>query len=589
MTEQSSSKAMMPRRNQSSTAVGRCISFCARLSSSHVICSMFVLCFFGVTFAFMPTSMTHTPRSIQVIEGKKQSTGRLTLSSKSNDDNEERDVKQPHIVILGGGFGGVNTALTLPTLPWSDKGSGELIKPKITLIDKSERFVFLPLLYELCVEDASLDEVAPTFKSLLDGAGDNGLASLLGLPDLSQALQVFSARKSDAEESDRCDASFLQAQVEGIDVQNQKVVLSKSSDGSIETIDYDALVIATGSELALDAIPGASEYALPFYTVDQALELKRRLALLDTYLDTAVNDEDENDRKQKVNVVVVGGGYSGVELALNLVDRFGSFGEDDVQVNLVHRGNQVLEYATEHNRNTGLDRLKSAGVNVMTSTSVVEVLPCVDNDIAETKDTSALKKQECMLKLSSNGEEETIATTLLLWTAGATPTSDRNTPGIRNSVLPRDAMGRILTSPTLNVPEHPNVFAIGDCSRPKKVPYPGTAQVAIQMATVAAWNVYATLTYGSKDNGQASKLLPFKFLNLGEMMTLGNDDATISTLGGRVELSGPAASWLRRWIYAVRMPTPKQAVVAAVDGTGRKLARGAVGSKRRKSKPVDWK
>mmetsp|Transcript_8583 Transcript_8583/g.15159 ORF Transcript_8583/g.15159 Transcript_8583/m.15159 type:complete len:580 (+) Transcript_8583:67-1806(+) len=554
-----------------------------------IACGMILCCLLPVASAFSPTIFTRIPRSFQTFDqkGRKQS---HVLRSSNNDDNEEGS-KQPHIVIVGGGFGGVNTALTLPTLPWLDN-NGESMKPKITLIDKSERFVFLPLLYELCVEDASLDEVAPTYKSLLDGAsGISGFAS--GLPDLAGAFQLFSGEQKEEEESDDgCEVSFLQAQVEGIDVQKQQVVLSKSADGSIETIDYDALVIATGSEISLDAIPGASEYALPFYTVEQALELKRRLALLDTYL-----EDNTTDQKQPVNVVVVGGGYSGVELALNLVDRSGAY--DNVEVSLVHRGEQILQYATEHNRNTGLDRLKSAGVNVMTSTGVVEVLPSYEAG----SHGSTLKKHQCVVKLSTKSnddntseEKETslLPTTLLLWTAGATPTSDRNT-GIRNSILPRDRMGRILTSSKLNVPEYPNVFAIGDCSRSKKVPYPGTAQVAIQQATVAAYNVYETLTSENASNRKGgnvkkeSKLLPFKFLNLGEMMTLGTDDATISSLGGRVELSGPAASWLRRWIYAVRMPTAKQGVRAAVDGTGRKLARGKVGSGRRKSKPVDWK
>jgi len=116
---------------------------------------------------------------------------------------------------------------------------------------------------------------------------------------------------------------------------------------------------------------------------------------------------------------------------------------------------------------------------------------------------------------------------LLLWTMGATPIADRNA-GICNFMLPRDAMGCIITSPILNVPEHPNVFAIGDCSRLRNAPYPATVQVAMQQAMVAAWNVYATLMYGSSpDNHKAggkwgrSKLPPFKFLYLGEMMTLG--------------------------------------------------------------------
>jgi len=314
-------------------------------------------------------------------------------------------------------------------------------------------------------------------------------------------------------------------------------------------------------------------------------------------------EKTDDKSKQSTNVVVVGGGYSGVELALNLVDRLGS---SNVQVTLVHRGEQVLEYATEHNRNAGSERLKSAGVKVMTSTSVDEVTSWDGPRGANTMNDT-LQKQQCIVKLSTTSgsdknnesahELTEIPTTLLLWTAGSTPTSIRNT-GIRNSILPRDTMGRILTSPTLNVAEYQNVFAIGDCSRPKKIPYPGTAQVAMQQATVASWNIYATLVNNTaKKNGSrrgeqsAMKLLPFSYLNLGEMMTLGTNDATISTLGG-IELNGPAASWLRRLVYAVRMPTSRQGLFAAVDGSSRKLVRGALRNndkRRRKSKPVDWK
>lgn len=515
----------------------------------------------SVATAFAPAVAKYTTK----LGGRYLTNASHVLHSMSkNSVDEKQSKKQPHIVILGGGFGGINTALTLPTLPWS----GYSIQPKITVIDKSERFVFLPLLYELCVDDASLDEVAPTFKSLLDRAG----APHLG--NVPNFVELVSKKESDVEAIDGGEVAFLQAQVEGINVETQQVIISTSANDEIEFIDYDALVISTGAEMSLDSIPGASKFALPFYTVEQALELKRRLALLDTHLEYTT---------KPVNIVVVGGGYSGVELSLNLVDRFGA-DNDNVQVCLVHRGKQVLEYATEHNRRTGLDRLTSAGVKVMTTTSVVEVLP-PENDLHD--ELSLVLKNQCVVKLTSaEGEAISLPTTLLLWTAGATPTSERN-KGIRNSILPRDGMGRILTSSTLNVPEYPSVFAIGDCSRPKKVPYPGTAQVAIQQATVAGWNVFATLTTAHQAGGERGpKLLPFKLLNLGEMMTLGSNDATISTLGGNVELSGPVASWLRRWVYAVRMPTPRQALTAVVDGTGRKLARSAA---RKKSKSIDSK
>ena len=141
-----------------------------------------------------------------------------------------------------------------------------------------------------------------------------------------------------------------------------------------------------------------------------------------------------------------------------------------------------------------------------------------------------------------------------------------------------------------------NVFAVGDCSRARKVPYAATAQVAIQQAPVAAWNVFATVMNkeGRRDrSGDEYKMLPFEYLNLGEMMTLGTDDATISSLGGLVQLNGPAASIARRLIYAVRMPTVRQGVTAAVESTGRRVAsvrQGAAQDKRRrKGKLVNWK
>ena len=328
-------------------------------------------------------------------------------------DKQQTQQRQPHIVILGGGFGGINTALTLPTLPW--RPSTTSIPPRITLIDKSERFVFLPLLYELCVEDASLEEVAPTFQSLLKGSSSGGKRN--NTNNNKNNSDDNNNIKNDAGKIMMEDVSFVRAQVEGIDVENQQVVIShcssnNSNNDDIETIRYDALVIATGSEISLDAIPGGMEYALPFYTVEQCLELKRRLALLDGYLEERGRVErlaigqtsssssssssenvgnkstDEIKKKQVTNVVVVGGGYSGVELALNLVDRLkthskSSSDDKEVQVTLVHRGKQVLEYATEHNRNSGVERLKSAGVNVLTSTSVMEVMPWEESSSGE--------------------------------------------------------------------------------------------------------------------------------------------------------------------------------------------------------------
>merc|ERR1712087_443419 len=106
----------------------------------------------------------------------------------------------------------------------------------------------------------------------------------------------------------------------------------------------------------------------------------------------------------------------------------------------------------------------------------------------------------------------------------------------------------------------------------KKEAYPGTAQVAMQQAPIVAYNVFSTLQNNSQNQNQNQKLLPFRFLDLGNMMTLGSNDASISSLGGLVQLEGPAASVARRLIYAVRMPTTNQAATAAKLSTSQKVS-----------------
>ena len=458
----------------------------------------------------------------------------LNAEPKDASSSSSSSSAAPRICIVGGGFGGLNAALALNDLPWPEN-----FKPKITLIDKKERFVFLPLLYELCVDDASIEEVAPTFESLLEGT----------------------------------DIDFVQCGIDGVDATRSTLYTSTS-----DKMEYDALVVATGADLNLSSVPGAEQYAFPFYTVEQCYDLRRRFNVLDSISETRKN--------KPLQVVTIGGGYSGVEMSLNTLERLG--GEGKVEVTVVHRGNEVLQYATDFNRNTGQESLKKAGIKVMTETNVVEVLPADESDELDND-------RKCKVKLQTPGAETTLLDAdLLIWTAGATSTNTRR--GILNSILPRDKNGRLVTGRLMRVKDTENVFALGDCSRASKVPYAATAQVAIQQAPVAAWNVFATLMNksGRRDkSGNEYKLLPFEYLNLGEMMTLGSDDATLSSLGGLIQLSGPAASVARRLIYAVRMPTVRQGATAVIESTERRVlsisARQKPKGHERKGKAIKWK
>lgn len=463
------------------------------------------------------------------------------------------------ICILGGGFGGLNAALTLSSLPWPNDDE----KPTITLVDKKERFTFLPLLYELCVGDATLDEVAPTYTSLLKGTG----------------------------------IEFCQADVQGIDLDSDAVYLNPIGSGgqssdttttqTTNKMDYDSLIVATGADINLKAIPGAEEFALPFYTLDNCLELRKRLTLLD-----ALIEDKDFSQSDTIEVVVVGGGYSGVELALNIQERLqvgkGSGGGDQnqnqtnkkVKIKMIHRGEEVLQYATEFNRKTGVERLEKAGVEIITETSVVEVSALEIDDKEDAMRGLNGRCQVTVENIDTKGAQ-TFNADILLWTAGAMATNTQQ--GILNSKLPRDASGRIVTGKYLRAKDCDNVFTLGDCARVKQVPYGATAAVAMQQAPVAAWNVYATLTNDTNMNTDP-ELLPFTYLNLGEMMTLGGQDATISSMG-LVEVNGTAASVLRRLIYAVRMPTAQQALTAALSSSGKRIE---VLSKNQRKKNVNW-
>lgn len=397
--------------------------------------------------------------------------------------------KREKILIVGGGFGGLYAALTLSSIPWERK-------PIIQLIDKKDRFVFLPLLYELCVGDASLEEVAPTYKSLL--------------------------RNTNVE--------FLQGEVRSIDVANKVCLVSKSMDGVSNVIEgdacleFDCMIVATGREGDLSFLNGSS-IVNKFYTLEDCYELRRQLNLF------------ESKRKElgrAIDIVVVGGGYSGVELALNLATKG--------NVTLVHRGTHLLPGASRFNRNNAVKRLNTVGVQVLTDTTVLDV-----EDLTHSKHRS---------RIQTNQKE--LLADILIVTAGTT--LSKNT-GVLNSILPRDTAGRIVTGPFLRVKGQDNIFAIGDISRARKEAFPATAQVAMQQASVAAWNVYQTLNKHSK------KLLPFRYLDLGEMMTLGTNDATIHSLGGLLQTKGPTASLMRRLIYSLRMPTSMQRFQAGFESS----------------------
>jgi demethylphylloquinone reductase len=370
----------------------------------------------------------------------------------------------PRICILGGGFGGLYTALRLHQLVWEP---GQ--KPEITLIDRQTNFVFTPLLYELITGEMQSWEIAPPFAELLKGT----------------------------------DIRFVQGSVDWIDKTQKSVTLEDGTE-----IDYDRLVLALGCETPSESVPGVTEHAISFRSLQDAYKLDQKLRLL------------EASSTEKIRIAIVGAGYSGVEVACKLADRLKERG----RIRLIQSRDQILPNAPEFNRNTALKALEQRGVWVDLETNVSEI----------TADS---------IGLIYKGQTDIIPVEIVMWTVG-----NQVSPAINNFGLPLNPHGKITVAQTLQVTENPDIFALGDAAviiDAEGEFIPTTAQVAFQQSDFVAWNVWSSLT--------DRPLLPFRYTNLGEMMVLGDDNAVLSGLG--IKLDGPLAYLTRRLVYLYRLPT----------------------------------
>ncbi len=368
------------------------------------------------------------------------------------------------ICILGGGFGGLYTAGRLSQLPWEKSH-----EPEILLVDRHDRFLFSPLLYELLTEELQTWEIAPPFAELLANTG----------------------------------VRFIKATVADIDVDSKQVQLDNG-----QKLQADRLVLTLGGETPLQMVPGSAEYAIPFRTIADAYRLAEKLRIL------------EQSDAEKIRIAIVGAGYSGVELACKLADRLSMRG----RVRLIEQGDMILRTSSEFNREAAMDALSARGVWTDLETTVQSIEP----------DSVSLVYKE---------QVDKIPVDVVLWTVGT-----RVPDVVRSLPLKQNQRQQLIATPTLQIIDHPDIFALGDlaeCRDAVGQQVPATAQAALQQSDYTAWNIWASLT--------GRPLLPWRYQNLGEMMTLGIDNATLTGLG--VKLDGPLAHIARRLIYLYRLPT----------------------------------
>jgi NADH dehydrogenase len=369
------------------------------------------------------------------------------------------------ICILGGGFGGLYTAIDLSRLTPVKSG-----KWQVTLVEPKDHFLFTPLLYELITGELQRWEIAPSYRQLLTGTQIN-----------------FKSQKAG-----------------NIDLNNRQVYLENE-----EVIDYDYLVLAVGVRNRWTAIPGLADYGLTFRSLEDVERLQ-----------TAIHDL-ETQGKSLINLAIIGGGPNGVELACKVADRLGKRGK----VHLVERNEEILQNFPKSVRVTSYRSLLARNISLYLNTGLSEVAA---NSMTVFKDN----------------KNEVIPIDLLLWTAG---TEAQN--WLTNLDCRKNPQGKLLTRPSLQLLDYPEVFAVGDIAEiyPSKQVIPATAQAAYQAASVVAKNISSVI--------RKKSLKSYYYLHLGDMLTLGKKSALVSSFG--FNISGKLADIMRRFVYILRLPTKR--------------------------------
>jgi NADH:ubiquinone reductase (H+-translocating) len=331
--------------------------------------------------------------------------------------------------------------------------------------------------------------------------------------------------------------TFHRAEVINIDLKHQNVdILYNSVQFCPDTLHYDHLVLALGSTSNVMLVPGVDRFAFNFKELGDALILRNHILEMFERADTA---ENQAQKRSMLTFSIIGGGYSGVEVAAAIQDMahrivplYPTINREDVRVMVVEAGPRLLSTMPRELSDYAQQVMSERGIEIRLNTRLTEVHP---------------------RWVSFNGNAR-LDTYTAVWATGIMPS-----PLLRPLPIAKDNRGRPLGTEQLRLAGFDNVWGIGDnilTPIPDKAGfYPATAQIAVRQGRHLAENIYRVI--------QGKEPKPFKYDQKGEMVVLGERSA-VALIYGR-KMRGFWAWVLWRMFYLSRLPTWKKKFRVATD------------------------
>lgn len=385
-----------------------------------------------------------------------------------------RRTERPRLVILGGGFAGLHLIKHL------DKSDFQIV-----LIDKRNHHTFQPLLYQVATSGLEADSVAYPLRKPLHNHPDY---------------------------------HFRMAEVQKIVPEQHRIITNRGS------LQYDQLVIATGARTNYFGMDSIKKNALPMKSVEEALRIRNRML---QNFEEALFTRDPLERQKLTNIVIAGGGPTGVELAGAIAEfrryimpqDYPDLNIDQSKIYLIELLPELLAPMSDEASAKSEVYLKQLGVEVR-------------------KDTKILGYDGEMVKTDAGD----IPAKIMLWTGGV---SGAFPEGLDDDLITRK--GRIKADATGRVIGYDNIFVLGDVAgiETENYPdgYPQLASIAVQQGTFMAKNLLRL------SKGKALK--PFRYNNKGTMATIGHKKAVVDLPGYKFQGTAAWLVWLGVHLFSL--------------------------------------